>query len=164
MWQGSPQPDQPSPHSCIQKWFLSLAADSRRKHRSGYLVSAIYLQLELKGEKTQTRKENQIFKCSSKDTVHVCTLNKCSPSPSPSLPLPWFPTCEFCWCSSLWESFLDGRKRVYNVWVVWLHANHRGCETRHGAGCQRLRAGALLWVCVVNPAPNARLPKGCLPD
>lgn len=71
---GLPSAYQPSPHSCIQKWFLSLAADSRRKHRSGYLVSAIYLQLELKGEKTQTRKENQILKCSSKDTVHVCGL------------------------------------------------------------------------------------------
>lgn len=135
----------------FQKCVFSLAADSRRQHRSGYLVSAFYSQLELKWEKkTPARKKNQIFKCGSKDTVHVCFIwqqspsKRCSPSPRPSLPSATVFYLSVLLMQLSVGILFGGKKRAFNVWAMlqslkWLHSNHRGCEIRHRAGCQRVR-------------------------
>lgn len=133
----------------FQRCFFSLAADLRRKHRSGYLVSAIYLQLELKPEKTQVKNENQSFKCSSKDTVHVCLTwqqspLKGSPSPNPSLPSATVFYLSVLLMQLSVGILFGGKKCVFNVLFMlqsrkWLHSNHGGCEIWHRAGCQKVR-------------------------
>lgn len=113
-------------------------------------------------KKKQARKENQNFKCSSKDTVHVCLIwqqspsERCSPSPNPSPP----PATIFYLSVLLMQLsvgiLFGGKKCVFKVWMVlqslkWLHSNPRGCEIRHRAGCQRLRGARNCSICRSEP-------------
>lgn len=100
----------------FQKCVFSLAADSRRQHRSGYLVSAFYSQLELKWEKKHQRGRKIRFLSAALRTQSTCVSfgskalqRGAHLLPGHPSPLPRFSTCQFCWCSSLWESFLEGR-------------------------------------------------------